>query len=361
MSMFDDLAAQYSALPSWAQIGIPVAGLGGIAYIALHKGSSTSTVAGPGVSAGASNGGAGASAGSSTPADNSVPITSSPGGGGTAISQPGPSVYQPVTQASPTTSYATPTPTAVSVGQYGNTVPMVNNPTVVQTAEQSSSAAGINSFWASQIPSLLNGGSPGTMFGTVVNDAGPTASLTGSEYVISQLGPLATQQQISTAISQINPYTGPGTTPGAYSSNADMLYSRINNLQNYLQLGPSYVTPAEKTAITNDITALQGEAIANTYSAWGSAPTATQTAALIQATPALRGYTGSTGGSLTGGTTASAGGTAASSPGPTNYAAANATLYKDIQIYQNVANPTAKQKAALATDLATYQRQGGTL
>ena len=113
MSMFDDLAAQYGALPSWAQIGVPIAGLGGIAYIALHKGSSaTSVVSGPGVSAGASNGSTGASP--SAPSSPSAPISSSPGGGATPISQPGPTTPSPVSVASPTPSTGLTTPTTAT-------------------------------------------------------------------------------------------------------------------------------------------------------------------------------------------------------------------------------------------------------
>ena len=278
MAMFDDLAAQYTALPSWAQIGIPVAGLGGIAYIALHKGSGgTAVVSGPGVSAGASNGGGG---GNSSSGGSAPPISSDPGGGGTPQSQPGPTAPPINFLGPPTSGMYNPSAETPGTPQY-NALTNPDKPYLIagqggnlQTFTPNSAVQWWNDYLAH--PFDLYTAAPGSLPGSLVLSS-------------------AQAQQIMAVEAQ---YTGTG-----------------------------------KTA---DPSAFSGFTIApNPYT--------------------------NTSGNTNVATTASSGGTAANSPGPTNYSAANATLYKDIQIYQNVANPTAKQKAALATDLATYRRQGGVL
>ncbi len=284
MSMFDDLAAQYSALPSWAQIGIPVAGLGGVAFIALHKGSgSTAVVSGPGVSAGASNGGGGnnSSAGGSAP-----PISSNPGGGGTPQSQPGPSA-PPINFIGPPTQNTT---TNLLNEAYGSAPPPVGT-------------------------ILANQQGPGQNLGTIIQGVGnmpnvsSTATFGGQPGIAGYVGPsggVPTQGawDPATGISQAAWYANnitplAGTGPNARVS----LDTATSSWQTYIQPGSNFQAGAVGTIF----------------------------------------------------------GGSASQPGTTNYSAANATLYHDIQVYQNVANPTAAQKAALATDLATYQRQGGTL
>ena len=344
MSMFDDLAAQYTALPSWAQIGIPVAGLGGIAYIALHKGSSTSVVSGPGVSAGAGNGGG--SAGSA----NYVPISSSPGGGGTAISQPGPSAPEPVTQPSPTVSYATPTPTATTstipvnpyaqapqttVNPYGATAESIaqitaNNPYHANSAAISSAAAQSVSGhpYMSNIPT----------WGSPQNLSAPS----GDTYVLAQ--------QEYYALTHPSAIPAGSVFASMAGQNVSLAGGQVSGLQfNLGQLlgnieggGAAYY--GGYPAIPNSV--LQSGGFVEQQAFTGAKAANIAAGTYIPLTTA---------------TTYQGGATPASSPGPTNYAAANATLYRYIQTYEAVANPTAAQRAALATDIATYQRQGGVL
>ncbi len=66
--MLEDIVAKFQALPPIAQIGIPVAGVGGVAFIALyHKKTTGSYVPGPTIASGTSAGGGG------IPATGSVP------------------------------------------------------------------------------------------------------------------------------------------------------------------------------------------------------------------------------------------------------------------------------------------------
>lgn len=85
--MLEDLIARFQALPTWAQIGIPAAGIGGVALIAMRgkSSSATTTASGPGVSAGgpSSDSGGGGSTTSGGGGSTTYIPTAGPGGGGT--------------------------------------------------------------------------------------------------------------------------------------------------------------------------------------------------------------------------------------------------------------------------------------
>ena len=284
MSMFDDLAAQYSALPSWAQIGIPVAGLGGIAYIALHKGGgATSVVSGPGVSAGASNGGGGnnASTGGSAP-----PISSSPGGGGTAPSQPGPTVAEPVTIAATYNPWAT-TASAIAT---------MNIPGGGNTSVEGAFAPG---------QTLTSGPPPGVSAASWLASPGGPGSITGQ---------LLAQYEYVAA----NESARPSWMSPDYANQQGHIAALEGTI---MQLGPSQFPTTYPMLTAAD------KAAAQAY--YGSTWNTTMT-------PATQG-------------------TPASSPGPTNYSAANAKLYSEYLI-----NVKAGKTTAAAIDYATYLKQGGT-
>ena len=306
MAMFDDLAAQYTALPSWAQIGIPVAGLGGIAYIALHKGSGgTAVVSGPGVSAGASNGGGG---GNSSSGGSAPPISSDPGGGGTPQSQPGPTA--------PPINFTGPPSTLPGVNYFGDYSSLI---APLTTANPNASQAAVASA-AAELTYAPTFSKSIASWGSAQNLSQPS----NDTYVLAQQYYYALQN--------------PAAATGTMFANAAQDKSQLAQLTGQITGQGAAYWGAYPTIPSNVLSA-------------GGNLTTSSTAVMQAATIASNSYVA----------TPTTGGTSASQPGNTNYSAANATLYKNIQIYQNVANPTAKQKAALATDLATYRRQGGVL
>ena len=193
-------------------------------------------------------------------------------------------------------------PPAGGVGPYGNTGPMATNPTEVQPAAVSGGGwQSILSWWQARVPALLGGGSPAQMFGTVQNDAGPSASLSGSEYALTQI-PGLTQQQLTAATAGLSggAAAGPGGAFGVGS--LDTLYARMNNLVNATNAAPNAgafakatglpvadvttgaSSPAGAAAIAVDTKSIQDTILAQTAQAWGSGTMTDAQAAAVVAT-----------------------------------------------------------------------------
>ena len=151
----------------------------------------------------------------------------------------------------------------------------------------SGGARSILSWWQSQLPALIGGGSPAQMFGTVQGDAGPTASLSGAEYALTQI-PGLTQQQLTAATAGLSggAAAGPGGAFGVGS--LDTLYARANNIVNALNAAPlapavarqtglpaadvttGASSPAVAAALGVDLKSIQDATLAQTAQAWGS-------------------------------------------------------------------------------------------
>ena len=179
-------------------------------------------------------------------------------------------------------------------------VGIVTQPSQIMPADVASGGArSILSWWQSQLPALIGGGSPAQMFGTVPNDAGPTASLSGAEYALTQI-PGLTQQQLTAATAGLSggAAAGPGGAFGVGS--LDTLYARANNLTNALNAAPlapavarqtglpvADVTtgasaPAAAAALGVDLKSVQDAILAQTAQAWGQGTmTDAQTRAVV--------------------------------------------------------------------------------
>ena len=167
-------------------------------------------------------------------------------------------------------------------------VGIVTQPGQVMPANVASGGArSILSWWQSKVPQLIGGGSPAQMFGTVQGDAGPTASLSGAEYALTQI-PGLTQQQLTAAVAGLSggAAAGPGGAFGVGS--LDTLYARANNIVNALNeapLAPAIArqtglpaadvttgasSPAVAAALGVDLKSIQDATLAQTAQAWGS-------------------------------------------------------------------------------------------
>jgi hypothetical protein len=165
-------------------------------------------------------------------------------------------------------------------------------------------AAGIAAWWNSQAPALLGGASPATLYGTVSRDAGPTASLSGPEYALTEV-PGLTPAQIAQANKSIaaGASTGPGAatpgeTPGQAAQNVDTLYSRAGNLLNQVAAAGSNATiassqgipisevagisSAEVPAVMADVKSVQDSIIAQTEAAYGPGATPVPVSAIVK-------------------------------------------------------------------------------
>jgi hypothetical protein len=118
-------------------------------------------------------------------------------------------------------------PTLVQ-GPYGNTVPMATLPTATDHA--------------SQLSALLGGASPATLFGTVVNDAGPTANLTGPEYAATTID---TGLNVD-FLAQTRAWQAANVGSSTY---AEQLFNRLNLLANNMKAGGN-TNPTLGPAIT---------------------------------------------------------------------------------------------------------------
>lgn len=165
----DDLVAQYQSLPTWAQIGIPIGGVGVVALIALHKPSSSGDIiSGGGTSTGGSNPGGDTGAGTPPPQQPTPPpppvITQPPSKPPDQTPPDYPQAPPPILP--PQTPTITPNP---NLGAYG---------------------------------SQINAANVGTLYGQL-----PAAYKNAYSGFIN--GPYAGQQQIGTDV--VPGWTGPGT------------------------------------------------------------------------------------------------------------------------------------------------------
>jgi hypothetical protein len=117
---------------------------------------------------------------------------------------------------------------ALVQGAYGNTVPMATLPTATDHA--------------SQLSALLGGASPATLFGTVVNDAGPTANLTGPEYAATTIN---TGLNVD-FLAQTQAWQAANVGSATY---AEQLFNRLNLLANNMKAGGN-TNPTLGPAIT---------------------------------------------------------------------------------------------------------------
>ena len=186
-----------------------------------------------------------------------------------------------------------------AVGPWGNTVSIDTPPAAVMPAGTASSGwQSILSWWQDRLPALVAGGSPASMFGTVQRDAGPTASLSGPEYALTQI-PGLTAQQLTAAAAGLSggAAAGPGGAFGVGS--LDTLYARSNNLTNALNVESPAATAARTglpagaitigasttaggAAVAADLRSIQDAILKQTAQAWGdSTLTAAQTAGIV--------------------------------------------------------------------------------
>ena len=342
MSVIEDFTAWYQNLPRWAQIGIPIAGAAGVAYIVLRNRNSTGlTATGNTLPASGSGGGGSAGGGGSTPAPVITPFPS-PTGGGT----PGPGSGGTPINYSPSPSV----PAGITPNPYASAPQTVSNPygaPSTATAQiQANNPYNASSVAVSSAAQMMT---TGPVYMSVGSWGAPIslASPSNDAYVLAQQEYYALQNPSAIPAGSVFAAQAAQTVNIGGKTESGLQFQFGQAVGGIQGSGAAYYGgyPAIPSSVLGS--ASSNPAYTSAYNASQSALISAGT--YIPLTPATT-YQGTATGS-----------TPTSTPGVTINSAAQKQLAGYITTYQNipVSQQTTAQKTALATDLATYQRQYG--